>query len=63
LSVRSDDQIFNKGENFMIEVGKPAPDFELASHLGGTEYGVFLARFRLLSAHKEPRFGAAETVR
>jgi hypothetical protein len=22
----------------MIEVGKPAPDFELASHLGGTKF-------------------------
>jgi peroxiredoxin len=23
---------------FMIEVGKQAPDFELASHLGGTKF-------------------------
>jgi peroxiredoxin len=26
------------GENIMIEVGKEAPDFELASHLGGTKF-------------------------
>jgi hypothetical protein len=64
LSVRSGDQIFKKGENVMIEVGKPTPDFELASHLGDTKYGVFLERFRLFfSAHKEPCFGTAETVR
>jgi peroxiredoxin len=26
------------GEISMIEVGKPAPDFELASHLAGTKF-------------------------
>jgi len=26
------------GSNYMIEIGKPAPDFELASHLGGTKF-------------------------
>jgi peroxiredoxin len=26
------------GESIMIEVGKQAPDFELASHLGGTKF-------------------------
>jgi hypothetical protein len=26
------------GEVIMIEVGKEAPDFELASHLGGTKF-------------------------
>jgi peroxiredoxin len=30
--------IFVKGESIMIEVGKQAPDFELASHLGGTKF-------------------------
>jgi peroxiredoxin len=24
----------------MIEVGKPAPDFELVSHLGGTKFSL-----------------------
>jgi peroxiredoxin len=27
-----------KGGIIMIEVGKQAPDFELASHLGGTKF-------------------------
>jgi peroxiredoxin len=29
---------FFEEESIMIEVGKPAPDFELASHLGGTKF-------------------------
>jgi peroxiredoxin len=31
-------QIFKEELTIMIEVGKPAPDFELASHLGGTKF-------------------------
>jgi peroxiredoxin len=27
-----------RGGNIMIEVGKQAPDFELASHLGGMKF-------------------------
>lgn len=30
--------IVKKGGIVMIEVGKQAPDFELASHLGGTKF-------------------------
>jgi hypothetical protein len=29
---------FNEGEQYMIGVGQQAPDFELASHLGGTKF-------------------------
>jgi hypothetical protein len=29
---------YKGGEVYMIEVGKQAPDFELASHLGGTKF-------------------------
>ena len=31
-------KFYKEGENIMIEVGKQAPDFELASHLGGTKF-------------------------
>jgi peroxiredoxin len=30
----------NKKESTMIEVGKEAPDFELASHLGGSKFSL-----------------------
>jgi peroxiredoxin len=39
LSVHPSAQSFFKEEkSSMIEVGKQAPDFELASHLGGTKF-------------------------
>jgi peroxiredoxin len=31
-------QIIKEARFIMIEVGKPAPDFELVSHLGGTKF-------------------------
>jgi hypothetical protein len=31
-------RFFLRGVSIMIEVGKLAPDFELASHLGGTKF-------------------------
>ena len=30
-----------EGRKIMIEVGKQAPDFELASHLGGTKFTLY----------------------
>jgi hypothetical protein len=40
LSVPSSAQICFRRRIIMIEVGKQAPDFELASHLAGTKFGL-----------------------